>query len=97
MAAFSSNENDALGARAEAMVNALGAGLVFLAPVYYGPEMMPQALRVFSRWLPTTFAANAVQTTLAGGRDFFAPALALALTAVVTLAIGLRLMKWRED
>jgi ABC-2 type transport system permease protein len=79
------------------LTDALGAGLVFLAPVYYGPEMMPQALRVFSRWLPTTFAASAVETTLAGGRDVYVEALALALTAAVTLAAGLRLMKWRED
>src|SRR2546423_11930321 len=43
------------------MTDALGAGLVFLAPVYYGPEAMPEGLRMFSRWLPTAFAANAVQ------------------------------------
>jgi ABC-2 type transport system permease protein len=79
------------------MTDALGAGLVFLAPVYYGPEAMPQALRMFSRWLPTTFAASAVQTTLAGGHDILTELLALSLTAAATLAVGLRLMKWRED
>ena len=79
------------------MTDALGAGLVFLAPVYYGPEAMPEGIRMFSRWLPTTFAASAVQTTLSGGHEVYGEALALALTAAATLALGLRLMNWRED
>jgi ABC-2 type transport system permease protein len=79
------------------MTDALGAGLVFLAPVYYGPEMMPAAMRAVSRWLPTTFAANAVETTLRGGSDVWVEAFALALTAALTLAVGFKLMKWRED
>src|SRR5258708_23170901 len=49
------------------LTDALGAGLVFLAPVYYAPEAMPQPLRVVSQWLPTAFAARAVKMTLAGG------------------------------
>src|SRR5215831_13972095 len=48
------------------LTDALGAGLVFLAPVYYSPEMMPRSLRGVSQLLPTAFAARAVQTTLAG-------------------------------
>jgi ABC-2 type transport system permease protein len=79
------------------MTDALGAGLVFLAPVYYGPEVMPEGLRIFSRWLPTTFAASAVSTTLAGGHEVYSEVFALALTAAATMALGLRLMKWRED
>jgi len=79
------------------MTDALGAGLVFLAPVYYGPEMMPVAMRAVSRWLPTTFAASAVETTLRGGSDVSVEVLALALTAALTLAAGFKLMKWRED
>ncbi|MDT5295776.1 MAG: type transporter [Acidobacteriota bacterium] len=79
------------------MTDALGAGLVFLAPVYYGPEAMPQALRMFSRCLPTTFAAGAVQTTLAGGHEILTELLVLSLMTAATLAVGLRLMKWRED
>jgi ABC-type multidrug transport system permease subunit len=58
---------------------------------------MPRALRVFAELLPTTFAARAVQTTLAGGHAIGNDLLALGLTAIVTLALGFRLMKWRED
>jgi ABC-2 type transport system permease protein len=79
------------------LTDALGAGLVFLAPVYYAPEMMPRAMRVFGQLLPTTFAARAVQTTLAGGHAIGEELLALGLMAVATLALGFRLMKWRED
>jgi ABC-2 type transport system permease protein len=79
------------------LTDTLGAGLVFLAPVYYAPEMMPRAMRVFAQLLPTTFAARAVQTTLAGGHAIGEELLALGLMAVATLALGFRLMKWRED
>src|SRR6266853_6476144 len=79
------------------LTDTLGAGLIFLAPVYYSPEMMPRALRVFAQLLPTTFAARAVQTTLAGGHEIGNDLLALGLTAAATLALGFRLMEWRED
>ncbi len=79
------------------LTDTLGAGLVFLAPVYYAPEMMPHGLRLIGRFLPTTFAARALQTTLAGGHAIGGELFALSLTTVVTLSIGFRLMKWRED
>src|SRR5262249_10694957 len=46
------------------LTDMLGAGLVFLAPVYYSPDALPHALRVVSEWLPTAFAAHAVQAAL---------------------------------
>lgn len=79
------------------LTDTLGAGLVLLAPIYYAPEMMPRALRLFAQALPTTFAARAVQTTLAGGHQIGWELLVLGAMAVVTLALGFRLMKWRED
>lgn len=79
------------------LTDMLGAGLIFLAPVYYAPEMMPRAMRVFAQLLPTTFAARAVQTTLAGGHAIGVELLALGLMAVATLGLGFKLMKWRED
>ena len=78
------------------LTDTLGAGLIFLAPVYYSPEIMPRAVRVFAELLPTALAARAVQTTLAGGHAIGNELLALSLMAVVTLALGFRLMKWRE-
>src|SRR5713226_5716629 len=61
------------------ITDTLGAGLIFLAPVYYSPEMMPRTLRVLVQVLPTTFAARAVQTTLAGGHGIGNELLVLSL------------------
>ncbi len=58
---------------------------------------MPGWLAAASRFLPTTFAAGAIRTALAGGREVYGESLALALTAAATLTLGLGLMKWRED
>ena len=79
------------------LTDALGAGLVLLAPIYYAPEMMPRGLRLVTQFLPTTFAARAVQTTLAGSHAIGKELLALSLTALITLSLGFRLMKWRDD
>ena len=78
------------------LTDTLGAGLIFLAPVYYAPEMMPRSLRMFAQLLPTTFAAQAVKTTLGGGHAIGVDQLALSLMAIATLALGFRLMRWRE-
>ncbi len=79
------------------LTDTLGAGLIFLAPVYYVPEMMPRSLRMFAQLLPTTFAAQAVNTTLDGGKAIGVEVLALSLMAVVTMSLGFGLMRWREE
>ena len=79
------------------LTDALGAGLVLLAPIYYAPETMPRALRLFAQVLPTSFAARALQTTLDGGTAIGSELVALTVTALITLALGLRLMRWREE
>jgi len=79
------------------LTDTLGAGLIFLAPVYYTPEALPPAIRVFAQLLPTTFVARAVRTTLTGGHALGSDLLVLSLMAFGTLALGFRLMRWRED
>ncbi len=79
------------------LTDALGAGLVFLAPVYCTPESLPRALQIVSKALPTTYAAHGVRTALAGGTAGSADLLALTGMAVVTLAVGFHVMRWRED
>lgn len=79
------------------LTDSLGAGLVFLAPVYYPADVMPQALRVVSEWLPTAFAARAVNAALAGRNATGWELLALALMTVATLSLGFRMMRWREE
>lgn len=79
------------------MTDSLGAGLIFLAPVYYSPEAMPRALAALSRLLPTTFAARAVETALSGSSQVGAELIALALMSALTLSLAFRLMRWREE
>ena len=78
------------------LMDSLGAGLVFLAPVYYSAEALPHGLRIVSEWLPTALAAHAVQQALAGSfaiRDLAV----LSAMAVVTLSVGFKLMQFREN
>jgi ABC-type multidrug transport system permease subunit len=79
------------------LTDALGAGLVFLAPIYCPPDALPRPLELFSRVLPTTYAARGVQTTLLGGSGVGMDLLTLSVMATITLAIGFRVMRWQED
>jgi ABC-2 type transport system permease protein len=78
------------------LTDSLGAGLIFLAPVYYSPQAVPHFLRAASEWLPTALGARAVQAALAGS---YAPGdlLVLGAMAVVTLSLGFKLMQFREN
>jgi ABC-type multidrug transport system permease subunit len=79
------------------LTDALGTGLVFLAPIYCPPEALPRVVRVFAVVLPTTYAARGVRTTLAGGTHVGFELLVLAVMATVLLAVGFRVMKWRDE
>src|SRR5207244_6943385 len=72
------------------LTDTLGAGLIFLAPVYYAPEMMPRAVRVFAQLLPTTFAARAVHATLPGAHGLRDELLVFSLIPVATLYLLFR-------
>jgi ABC-type multidrug transport system permease subunit len=75
----------------------LGAGLVFLAPVFYPADALPHFVSTAARWLPTSCAARAVQATLEGSDRVGTELLALSAMTVAALALGFRLMRWRED
>jgi ABC-2 type transport system permease protein len=77
--------------------DALGAGLVFLAPVYYSPDTLPRVLRSAAYVLPTTYAADGVRILLGGGTAVGRELLVLAAMTVVTLGTGFRMMRWREE
>lgn len=77
--------------------DALGAGLVLMAPIYCAPDALPRALQIFSHILPTTYAAHSVHATLTGRSDVGGDLLALSIMATLTLAVGFRLMRWREE
>ncbi len=77
--------------------DALGAGIVLLAPVYYRAETLPFFLRWIGYILPTTYIAGAINKILAGNLLIGSELLTLMLMATITLAGGFRLMNWREE
>ncbi|HVS21950.1 MAG TPA: ABC transporter permease [Pyrinomonadaceae bacterium] len=79
------------------LTDSLGAGLVFVAPVYYSPETMPHALRLISEWLPTALAAHAVQAALAGSYAISKDLAVLGAMAILSLSVGFKLMRFREE
>ena len=79
------------------LTDTIGAGMVFLAPVYYSPDALPRVLRMISRILPTTYAAHGVSTTLNGGHAVGGDAVVLLAMAATTMAIGFRVMRWRDE
>lgn len=79
------------------LTDALGAGLVLLAPVYYAADTLPLILRGLSIVLPTTYIASAVYKLLTGNQNIGNELLILSLTAIVTLSGGFWLMNWREE
>lgn len=77
--------------------DALGAGLVLLAPVYYSAETLPGFLRWTGYVLPTTYIARAVDKILQGNWFVGFEISILCFMAMLTLAGGFRAMNWRED
>ncbi len=79
------------------MTDALGAGLVLLAPIYYPSETLPIALQWLGKILPTTYIFEAINKVLAGNSVIWSELMILTIMAVVTLLAGFSQMKWREN
>lgn len=79
------------------MTDALGAGMVLFAPVYYPAETLPLVLRWFSNVLPTTYIAAAINKILNGNPAIGFELLILSAMAMVTLSLGFWQMNWREN
>ena len=77
--------------------DALGAGLVLLAPVYYSADTLPTVLRWLGYILPTTYIAGAINKILAGNPFIGSEIAVLILMAAITLAGGFQAMNWREE
>jgi ABC-2 type transport system permease protein len=79
------------------LTDALGAGLVFLAPVYYRAEVLPRLMRPIAEWLPTACVERAILCALRGDEAPMADFLALFAMTGVALALGVRSLRWTED
>jgi len=79
------------------LTDALGAGLVFLAPVYYRPETMPHNLRIVRSCCRLPSPRRAVRTTLMGSHQIGSDALALGVYGSCHSRARLQNEKWRKD
>ena len=79
------------------LTDGLGAGLVFLAPVYCTADALPRIVRIISTVLPTTYAARGVDAALAGTLPSAADVATLAVMAVIALGTGFRVMRWQQE
>ena len=77
--------------------DALGAGMVLLAPVYYSADTLPTGLRWLGYVLPTTYISAAINKILAGNPFIGGEIAVLILMAAITLAGGFQAMNWREE
>jgi ABC-type multidrug transport system permease subunit len=79
------------------MTDALGAGLVLLAPIYYPSETLPKVLQWLGVILPTTYIFESLNKLLSGNSVIGYELSILACIAVVTLLAGFSQLKWREN
>lgn len=79
------------------MTDALGAGLVLVAPIYYPSETLPVFLQWFGKILPTTYIFEAINKVIAGNSAIGNELLILIIMSAVILFVGFTQMKWRED
>ncbi len=79
------------------LTDALGAGLVLLAPIYYPRETFPAAIRWLGDYLPTTYIFEAIDKIVAGDTYIWNEAATLAAIAVMVLTLGFWQLKWREN
>ena len=77
--------------------DALGAGLVLLAPVYYSSDSLPAVLRWLGWILPTTYISSAINKILAGNPFVFGEISILMVMAAILLAAGFKTLDWREE
>ncbi len=79
------------------LTDALGAGLVLLAPIYYSRETFPVAIRWVGDYLPTTYIFKALDKVVAGDTFIWSEVSTLAIITAVILTIGFWQLNWRES
>ena len=77
--------------------DALGAGIVLLAPVYYSADSLPQILRWLGYILPTTYINSAINKILTGNPLIGGEISILIVMAAILLAVGFKTLDWREE
>ena len=79
------------------MANLLGIVFVMISPVFFPIERAP----LFMQWLgvvsPFRYAADGIMKSFSGQSDIWVELLAVSAFALVTMALGIWRMRWRES
>ncbi len=78
------------------LANTAGILIVMLSPIYFPLSRLPDWLQWPARLSPYTHAASALDGALSGSGGYYDEIAILAGITVVTLALGLAGMRWRE-
>lgn len=78
------------------MANLLGVVLVMVSPVFFSIERAPLLIRIVGQVSPVRYAADGIMKSFSGRTDVWSELAVLSGFAVVTMALGLWKLRWRE-
>ncbi len=78
------------------LTNTVGIVVVFVSPIFYPIERLPEVLQWLARLSPFTYAGQAFTEVLSGGSSILVQVSILLGVMVVTNALGIAKMRWRE-
>ena len=78
------------------LTNTIGIVVVFVSPIFYPIERLPEVLQWLARLSPFTYAGQAFTEVLSGGSSILVQVSILLGVMVVTNALGIAKMRWRE-
>ncbi len=78
------------------LCNTVGILVVFISPIFYPIERLPEVLQWLARLSPFTHAGQAFLEVLSGGSSILTQVFILLAFMVVTNALGIAKMRWRE-
>jgi ABC-2 type transport system permease protein len=79
------------------MTDALGAGLVLIAPIYIPSDQLPRVMQWLGEVLPTTYIFGAIDKVVAGNSSIGGELAILAVMSFAILFAGFSQMRWRDN
>ncbi len=79
------------------LTQTIGIIVIFVSPIFYPIERLPEVLQWLARLSPFTHAGQAFYEVLSGGSSILAQVLILLAFMVVTNTLGIAKMRWRES
>lgn len=76
--------------------NTLGILVVFVSPIFYSIESLPEVLQWLARLSPFTYAGQAFLKVLSGNSSILVEVAILLAFMLLTNALGIIKMRWRE-